>query len=86
MTERPDPEILFAVRVQIDEGLGKLRTACRLLRENGWPENADDLMRTVQHGQVWTMADGWLDHLAPHGGRRDKVPGTVVRGASGRGR
>jgi len=80
MTEGPDPEILFAVRVQIEEGLDKLRTACALLRQHGCAENASDLMRTVEHAQVWTMPNGWLDHLAPHGGRRDKVPAKRRRG------
>jgi hypothetical protein len=61
----PDPSILTAVRSQIEQGLEHLTIACGLLRQNGWPENADELMRTVRHGRVWTQSDGWLDHLAP---------------------
>ena len=60
---KPDPAILPAVRSQIEQGLEHLTIACGLLRQNGWPENANELMRTVKHGRVWTQADGWLDHL-----------------------
>lgn len=60
---QPDPSILPAVRSQISQAEEKLVIACGLLRKNGWPQNADDLMRSVKHVQVWTMKDGWLDCL-----------------------
>lgn len=60
----PDPAVLPAVRAQIDQAQEKLVIACGLLRLAGWPENADELMRSVRHVQVWTMPDGWLDALA----------------------
>jgi hypothetical protein len=58
-----DKAVLPAVRVQVEQGLEHLTTACAILRTNGWPENADELMRTVRHGRVWTQKDGWLDML-----------------------
>lgn len=60
---RPDQAILPAVRAQIEQGKDKLLLACKLLRQNGWPENADELMRSVHHVSVWTQKDGWLDWL-----------------------
>jgi len=59
----PDPAILPAVRAQIEQAEEKLRIACKLLRRNGWPENADELVRSLKHVGVWTMRDGWLDCL-----------------------
>jgi hypothetical protein len=58
-----DKRCLKAVRVQVEQGLEHLTAACTILRTNGWPENADELMRTVKHGRVWTQKDGWLDCL-----------------------
>lgn len=63
----PDPAILPAVRAQIEQAEEKLRLACQLLRQNGWPENADELIRSVKHVRVWTQKDGWLDCLARPG-------------------
>lgn len=59
----PNPACLPQVRDQIAQGLATLQSAADTLRENGWPENADAVMRTVRHGRVWTQSDGWLDHL-----------------------
>lgn len=59
-----DPKILPAVRVQIEQGHEHLVTACKILRTNGFPESADDLMRSARVVQVWTQKDGWLDSLA----------------------
>ena len=55
---------LRAVRVQIAQAEEKLAIACKLLRDNGMPENADELSRDLKHLRVWTMQDGWLDCLA----------------------
>lgn len=65
----PDKTCLKAVRVQVEQAVDHLRIACTLLRTNGWPENADELMRSVKHVQVWTQKDGWIDCLA-----RDPIP------------
>lgn len=59
-----NPACLKAVCVQIEEAHAHLVAACKLLRTNGYPESADDLMRTVRSVQVWTQQDGWLDALA----------------------
>lgn len=59
----PRPQCLKAVRVQIEQAHEHLVTACKILRTNGWPTNADELMRSVKHVQVWTQKDGWLDAL-----------------------
>jgi hypothetical protein len=60
----PDKRSLVAVRVQIQQAHEHLLTACTILRTNGFPENADELMRSVKQVQVWTQRDGWLDCLA----------------------
>lgn len=59
----PDPAILPAVRVQLQQAEEKLQTACKLLRENGWPENADSLSIEVKRLRVWTGKDGWISNL-----------------------
>ncbi len=70
MSIAPNVDILPAVRSQIEQAEAKLRVACRLLRENGWPENSDELVRSLKHVRVWTQRDGWLDILA----RQDAGP------------
>ena len=60
----PDKRCLTAVRVQVEQAQEHLVAACKILRTNGWPQNADDLMRSVKHVQVWTQKDGWIDCLA----------------------
>lgn len=60
----PDKSCLKAVRVQVEQAQEHLVTACAILRTNGWPDNADELMRSVRHVRVWTQKDGWLDALA----------------------
>ncbi|EEX09612.1 hypothetical protein SL1157_1656 [Ruegeria lacuscaerulensis ITI-1157] len=64
MSMEPNFDILPAVRSQIEQAEEKLQVACRLLRENGWPENSDELVRSLKHVRVWTQRDGWLDILA----------------------
>ncbi len=64
MSMEPNVDILPAVRSQIEQAEAKLQIACRLLRENGWPENSDELVRSLKHVRVWTQRDGWLDILA----------------------
>ena len=59
-----DPKILVPVRVQLQQAEEKLQIACKLLRENGWPENADDLSQILKSIRVWTMRDGRLGCLA----------------------
>jgi hypothetical protein len=59
----PNKACLKAVAVQLEEAQAHLVTACKLLRTNGYPENADDLMRSVRAVQVWVQQDGWLDAL-----------------------
>jgi hypothetical protein len=59
-----NPACLKAVCVQIEEAHAHLLTACALLRTNGYPESADDLMRSARSVQVWIQQDGWLDHLS----------------------
>ncbi len=70
MRMEPNVDILPAVRSQIEQAEAKLQVACRLLRENGWPENSDELVRSLKHVRVWTQCDGWLDILA----RQDAGP------------
>jgi hypothetical protein len=64
-----NPACLKAVAVQIEEAHAHLLTACTLLRTNGYPESADDLMRSARSVQVWTQRDGWLEFLA-----REPIP------------
>ena len=52
-----------AVRCQMNQSEEKLRIAMRLMRENGYPESADDVFRILKQMQVWTQKDGWLDCL-----------------------
>lgn len=59
-----NPACLKAVAVQIEESHQHLVTACKLLRTNGYPDSADDLMRSVRTIQIWTQRDGWLEALA----------------------
>jgi len=61
--------VLAAVRVPLVQAEEKLRIACRLLRDNGFPESSDELVRDLKHLRVWTQKDGWLDYLdRPEGG------------------
>lgn len=59
----PDTSALPAVRSQLRQSEDKLRTALVILRKAGWEENANELLRTLKHLQVWTQKDGWLDFL-----------------------
>lgn len=59
----PNVQCLKAVRVQVEQAHEHLVTACRILRTNGFPETANDLMRAARLVQVWTQKDGWLDAL-----------------------
>lgn len=60
----PNAACLKAVAIQIEEAQHHLLTAAALLRTNGYPESADDLMRSVRSVRVWTQRDGWLEYLA----------------------
>ena len=51
---------------QIGEAEQHLCAALRLLRENGWPEVANDLRRIHGQLQVWTQQPGgYLTYLEP---------------------
>jgi hypothetical protein len=55
------PHILKPVRSQVEQAQEHLRNACQMLRQEGWPETADDLMRAHKLLQTWTQPCGWLD-------------------------
>jgi len=57
-------DIIPALRYQIRQAEEKLQIACKLLRDNGYPESADDLVRSSKSVRIWTQKDGWLDYLA----------------------
>lgn len=59
-----NPACLKAVRVQLDQAHERVLTACKLLRTNGFPKIADELMRQARGLQVWTQKDGWIDCAA----------------------
>ena len=59
----PDESILPAVRCQVQQAEEKLQIAAKLLREHGWPENADELVKMLKLARIWTGPDGWLDWL-----------------------
>lgn len=52
-----------AVRVQVRKAEECLQTACKELRQGGFPESADELAKDLQRLRVWTQKDGWLDWL-----------------------
>lgn len=63
MTDEPDMTILPAIRNKLSMAEEQLQIACGLFRKKGWPENADELTRTLRHLRTWTQKDGWLDQL-----------------------
>lgn len=56
-----------AIRVQLGEAEEKMRCAIKMMRDNGLPDNANELTRTLKHLRVWTQPDGWLDALESKG-------------------
>lgn len=56
-------DAIKAARAKCEEAEEKLAIACSVLRANGWPENANELVRTLRHLRVWTQKDGWFDIL-----------------------
>lgn len=65
----PNPACLKAVCVQLEEAQAHILAACTLLRTNGYPESADDLMRSARSVKVWRQRDGWLEFLS-----REPIP------------
>ncbi len=55
--------IISPVRCQLRQAEEKLQIACKLLRENGFPESADDLVRHLRGIRVYKQKDGFLDWM-----------------------
>ena len=55
--------VIPAVRCQLRQAEEKLQISCKMLRENGAPDSANDLLRTLKMVRVWTQKDGFLDYL-----------------------
>lgn len=70
---RPNPAGLRGCRVQLAQAEEKLQAACVILRQSGWPETADELVKQLYVLRVWTGKDGWLDCLEKPAA--DDVPG-----------
>lgn len=60
--------VVPAVRTRLQMAEEQLAIACKLLRENGLPENADELVKDLSRIRVWTQKDGWLDWIEKPGG------------------
>lgn len=61
----PAPTCLRAVRAQIEQAQEHLTIACKVMRNNGFPESANDLSRNLKMLNVWTQQSGllhWLEH------------------------
>lgn len=62
-----EADVLRAVRVQIEQTQEKMQIACALLRDGGFPENADSLAGDLKRLRVWTQPQGWLSYLEKGG-------------------
>ena len=60
--------VLPAVRSQIDQAEEHLQIACKLLRQNGWPETADELVRPLKVLRTWTQPAGWIEAMERENG------------------
>lgn len=60
---RPNPAGLTGCRVHLAQAEEKLQAACAILRQNGWPETAEELVKHLRMLRVWTQPHGWLDWL-----------------------
>lgn len=71
VVEMSREEIIPAVRCQMQQAEEKMQIAAKLLRTNGYPESADDVVRLLKQSRVWTQPDGFLHFLeqpdAPEG-------------------
>lgn len=52
-----------SARAKLERAQEDIVAACKLLRDDGLPENADELMKEARRLRVWTQRDGWLDIL-----------------------
>lgn len=56
-------QVFKSLRVRIGKAETELQEACKMLRNNGFDETADELMVDLKRLRVWTAPEGWIHYL-----------------------